>query len=103
MSIVRYLHALDTLYEDQQQELKKWSTKAKEAEAEVQSLKLELLLTKSQLATMRGKKAYYQQELMNTLKHPRHKKCSRRMDKGKRTFAMPPEDKVEILEKGSTG
>ena len=34
VSTVRYLHALDALYEDQQRELKKWTTKAKEAEAE---------------------------------------------------------------------
>ena len=53
VSTVRYHHALDALFKDQQWELKKWTTKAKEAEAEVRSLKLELHLMKSQLATMR--------------------------------------------------
>ena len=62
VSIVRYLHALSALYEDQQRELKKWTTKAKDAEAEARALKLELLIMKSQLATMREKMAYYQQE-----------------------------------------
>ena len=32
---VKYLHPLDILYEDQQRELKKWTAKAKDAEAEL--------------------------------------------------------------------
>jgi len=86
VSTIRYLHALDTLYEDQQRELKKWTTKAKEAEAEVRSLRMELLIMSSQIATLKDKKEYYKQELQKALEGPH----TRRIKKGKRTFAMPP-------------
>jgi len=92
-----------TLYEDHQRELKKWTTKAKDAEAEARALKLELLIMKSQLATMREKKEYYRQELLKALERSHHEKRSRRMNKGKRTFAMPLDDEVEILEKDPQG
>ena len=89
VSTVKYLHALDVLYEDQQRELKKWTTKAKDAEAKTRTLKLELLIMRSQLATMREKKEYYRQELMKALERPHHGKRSRKISKGKWTFAMP--------------
>ena len=40
----------------------------------------------SQMATLKDKKEYYKQELQKALERPR----SRRIKKGKRTFAMPP-------------
>jgi len=40
---------------------------------------------------------------MNALEHPHREKRSRRMNKGKRTFTMPPKDEVEILEKDPRG
>jgi flagellar basal body rod protein FlgC len=61
---------------------------------------MELLILKSQLATMREKKEYYRQELLKALERPHH---SRRMNKGKRTFAMPLDDEVEILEADPRG
>ena len=39
MTIAKYLHALDILYENQEVELKIKNTKLKEAEAEVQALR----------------------------------------------------------------
>ena len=47
MTIAKYLHALDTLYENQEIELKIKNTKLKEAEAEVQALRKELLMLNS--------------------------------------------------------
>ena len=56
MTTAKYLHALDTLYENQEIELKIKNTKLKEAEAEVQALRKELLMLNSQLSTMRERK-----------------------------------------------
>ena len=53
MTTAKYLHALDTLYKNQEIELKIKNTKLKEAEAEVQALRKELLMLNSQLSTMR--------------------------------------------------
>ena len=47
MTTSKYLHALDTLYENQEIELKIKNTKLKEAEAEVQALRKELLMLNS--------------------------------------------------------
>ena len=52
MTTTKYLHALDTLYENQEIELKIKHTKLKEAEAEFQALRKELLMLNSQLSTM---------------------------------------------------
>ena len=56
MITTKYLHALDTLYENQEIELKIRNTKPKEAEAEVQALRMELLMLNSQLSIMREEK-----------------------------------------------
>ena len=47
MTIAKYLHALDILYENQEVELKIKNTKLKEAEATVQALRTELLMLNS--------------------------------------------------------
>ena len=47
MTTTKYLRALDTLYENQEIELKIKNTKIKEAEAEVQALRKELLMLNS--------------------------------------------------------
>ena len=47
MTKAKYLHALDILYENQEQELKIRNTKLMEAEAEVQELRMELLMLNS--------------------------------------------------------
>ena len=47
MTTAKYLHALDILYENQEVELKIKNTKLKEAEAEVQALRMELLMLNS--------------------------------------------------------
>jgi len=52
MTIAKYLYALDILYEKQEWELKIRTTKLKEAEAEVQALRKELLMLNSKLSTM---------------------------------------------------
>jgi peptidoglycan hydrolase CwlO-like protein len=67
MTTAKYLHALDTLYENQEIELKIKNTKLKEAEAEVQALRKELLMLNSQLSTMREEKEQYKQELHKAL------------------------------------
>jgi peptidoglycan hydrolase CwlO-like protein len=67
MTTAKYLHALDTLYENQEIELKIKNTKLKEAEAEVQALRKELLMLNSQLSTMREEKEQYKQELQKAL------------------------------------
>ena len=64
---------------------------------------MELLITKSQLATMREKKEYYRQELMKALEHAHHGKCSRKISKGKRTFALPPDNEVDPKSKAPVG
>ena len=56
MTTAKYLHALDTLYENQEIELKIKNTKLKEVEAKVQALRKELLMLNSQLSTMREEK-----------------------------------------------
>jgi len=63
MTIAKYLHALDTLYKNQEIELKIKNTKLKEEEAEVQALRKELLMLNSQLSTMREEKVQCKQEL----------------------------------------
>jgi hypothetical protein len=93
---VKYLHALDSLYEDQRQELIRWITRAKEAEAEVRALKLELEETNKRIATTTDKMKYYRRELRETLKRPHYKTQSRRMTKGRRTFAIPADRRIEI-------
>ena len=47
MTIAKYLHALDILYRNQEWELNIRNTKLKEAEAEVQALRMELLMLNS--------------------------------------------------------
>jgi len=47
MTTAKYLHALDILYKNQEMELKIRNAKLKEAEAEVQALKTELLMLNS--------------------------------------------------------
>ena len=78
MITTKYLHALDTLYENQEIELKIRNTKPKEAEAEVHALRMELLMLNSQLSTMREEKEQYKQELQKALDHPKTRKRSRR-------------------------
>jgi hypothetical protein len=62
MTTTKYLHALDTLYENQEIELKIRNTKFKEA-AKVQALRIELLMLNSQLSTMREEKEQCKQEV----------------------------------------
>ena len=71
MTTAKYLHALDTLYENQEIELKIKNTKLKEAEAEVQALRTELLMLNSQLLTMGEDKEQYKQELQKALECPK--------------------------------
>ena len=47
MTTAKYLHALNTLYKNQEIELKIKNTKLKEAEVEVQALRKELLMLNS--------------------------------------------------------
>ena len=56
MSTAKYLNAVDTLYENQELELKISNSKLKEAEAETKALRKELLMLNSQLSTMREEK-----------------------------------------------
>ena len=81
MTIAKYLHALDILYENQGQELKIRNIKLKEVEAEVQALRTELLMLNSQLSTMREEKEQYKQELQNTLERSQQRKHSRKRRK----------------------
>jgi peptidoglycan hydrolase CwlO-like protein len=78
MTIAKYLHALDTLYENHEIELKIKNTKLKEAEAEVQALRKELLMLKSQLSTMREEKEQCKQELQKALECLKTRKRRRR-------------------------
>jgi len=78
MTTAKYLHALDTLYKNQEIELKIKNTKLKEAEAEVQALRKELLMLNSQLSTMREEKEQCKQELQKALERPRTRKRRRR-------------------------
>jgi len=64
---------------------------------------MELLITKSQLATMRGKKEYYRRELMKALEHNHHGKCSKKVSRGKRTFTRPPDNEVNPKVKALVG
>ena len=77
MTIAKYLHALDILYKNQERELKIRNTKLKEAEAEVQALKTELLMLNSQLSTMREEKEQCKQELQKALECPKARKRRR--------------------------
>ena len=59
----KYLHALDSLYKNQEVELKIKDAKLKETKAEVQVLRAELLMLNSQLSTMREENEQCKQEL----------------------------------------
>jgi len=63
---VKYLHALDSLYEDQHQELMRWITKTSNAEAEVRALKLELEEAHKQMAIIIDRMEFYRRELHET-------------------------------------
>ena len=78
MTIAKYLHALDILYENQEVELKINNTKLKEVEAKVQALKIEQLMLNSQLSTMRKEKGQCKQELQKALERPKARKTRRR-------------------------
>jgi hypothetical protein len=93
---VKYLHALDSLYEDQHRELKRWIKKAKKAEAETRKLRLETLVLNSRVATMRKERQRYMQKLHEVLDHPRYKKNAKEINNRKRTFALPPEQGIRI-------
>ena len=77
MTIAKYLHVVDTLYENQEIESKIKNTKLKEAEAKVQALRKELLMLNSELSTMREEKEQYKQELQKALEHPKTRKRRR--------------------------
>jgi chromosome segregation ATPase len=74
LTIAKYLLALNILYENQEVELKIKNTKLKEAEAEVQALRMEVLMLNSQLSTMREEKEQCKQELHKALECPKEKK-----------------------------
>jgi uncharacterized coiled-coil DUF342 family protein len=57
--------------------LKIKNTKLKEAEAEVQALRTELLMLNSKLSTMREEKEQCKQELQKALEHPKARKRRR--------------------------
>ena len=78
MTTAKYLHALDTLYENQEIELKIRNTKLKEAEAEDQALRKELLMLNSQLLTLREEKEQCKQELQKALERLNTRKRRRR-------------------------
>ena len=78
MTIAKYLHALDILYENQGQELKIRNIKLKEAEAKVQALRMELLMLNSQSSTMREEKEQYKQELQKAHERPKVRKRRKR-------------------------
>ena len=77
MTTAKYLHALNTLYENQEIELKIKNTKVKEVEAEVQALRKELLMLNSQLSTMREEKEQCKHELQKALERPKTRKRRR--------------------------
>ena len=82
MTIAKYLHALDILYEDQEQEMKMQTTKLKEAKAEARALRTELLMINSQLSTMREEKEQYKQELQKALERLQQRKHLGKRRKG---------------------
>jgi peptidoglycan hydrolase CwlO-like protein len=77
MTTTKYLYALNTLYENQEIELKISNSKLNEAEAEVQAQRKELLMLNSQLSTMREEKEQCKQELQKALKCPKTRKRRR--------------------------
>jgi len=87
---IKYLHALDSLYEDQQQELSRWITKAKEIGHELINTNLELFLVRQERAILKNKLDFCSQELKEALQESRARKCAKRMKKGRRTMAMHP-------------
>jgi len=76
MTIAKYLHALNILYEHQEWELKIWTIKLKEAEVEAQALRIDVLMINSQLLAMREEKEQNKQELQKALERPQQKKRS---------------------------
>jgi len=94
VTTVKYLHALDTLYENQQQELSRWIAKAKEIGSELRDTKWELYLVRQERAIMKNKLDSYCQELMEALKQSHAKKHSKKMKKGKWIVIVGPQDGV---------
>jgi hypothetical protein len=90
---VRYLHALDYLYEEQRQELKVWKTRARKMEEELGKVKLELSLANEQKVEFKRKLAACRQEKDELMQDPYIWKRAKRM-KEERTFAMSPHPKV---------
>jgi dsDNA-binding SOS-regulon protein len=90
VSTIKYLHALDFLYEDQQQQLSGWITKAKEIGDELRNTNLELFLARQEKAILKLKLDSCRQELVKALQRPRNKKRARRMKNRGQTFDRRP-------------
>ena len=94
VTTIKYLHALDTLYENQQQELSRWIAKAKEIGSELWDTKWELYLVRQERAIMKNKLDSYCQELKEALKQSRAKKHLKKTKKGKWIVIVGPQDGV---------
>jgi len=80
---VRYMHALDAVYEDQQKELSGWITKVKEIKNELRNTTMEFYLANQERSILRRKLTDYRQEMDTLLQDPQIWKRVKKMNKGR--------------------
>lgn len=87
---VRYLHALDSIYEDQQQELSGWIVKVMETRNELHNVTMELHRANREKAILQLQLDSCHQELREAQQQPYSRKHARWIKQGRRTFARRP-------------
>lgn len=90
VSTVRYLHALDSLYEDQQQELSAWIARLREAREEQFKTTMELYKANQKKAILMQELDTYRQEAKEALQQLQKKRRARRTRRGRKTITRRP-------------
>lgn len=91
-SIHCQVHALDALYEGQQQEISRWITQAKETRDELRDTNWELFLVRQERTILKNKLEACRQELKEA--EARAKKSAKKLKKAKRIVIKGPRGEV---------
>ena len=88
---VRYMHALDAVYKDQQKELSGWITKVKEIKNELRNTTMEFYLANQERSILRRKLTDCRQEMDTLLQDLHIWKRVKKMIKGRHAlrFSSP--------------
>jgi len=80
---VRYMHALDAVYKDQQKELSGWITKVNEIKNELRNTTMEFYLANQERPILKRKLTDCRQEMDTLLQDPHIWKRVKKMNKGR--------------------